>query len=326
MSVRAVKVKPMSEHYTPAQQRIVDELFTRDERPVWESGVKERLKSQLEDSLRADVEAMGTAIFVGKYDLGLIHQCEGRFAAKQQSQFAWTIQMIRGRVAHTAIEIAMMDRDAGAPLDLIDRAVGALSDGSEQESVAAFLKGLDPIDMARLKGEANNAVVGFMSNWPPVDRRWYPRTEESARAYLFGGRVKLGAKYDMAFGPPDGMRARVVIVDFKTGKRHSSHIDDLRYYALVETLRTGVPPFRIASYYLEEADFHVETVTAELLATAVRRTADGIRRIAALQSRAPVMNPGPHCLFCPARDSCEPGLHWITTERPSPAVDDEIEI
>lgn len=316
----------MTADRTPAQQRIIDELFTLEERPVWDADIKGRLKAQLEDSLRTDVETMGTAIFVGKYDLALIHQCEGRFMAKQSSQFAWTIQMIRGRVAHTAIEIAMMDRDAGAPLDLIDRAVGALSDGSEQESVATFLKGLDPIDMARLKGEANNAVVGFMSDWPAIDRRWYPRTEETARAYLFGGRVKLGAKYDMAFGPPDGLRARVVIVDFKTGKRRAGHVDDLRYYALVQTLRTGVPPFRVASYYLEEADFHVETVTEELLATAVRRTADGIRRIAALQRRAPVMNPGPHCLFCPARETCEPGLHWIAAERPSPAEDDDVEI
>ncbi|HVL90111.1 MAG TPA: PD-(D/E)XK nuclease family protein [Actinomycetota bacterium] len=315
----------MTTERTPAQQRIFDELFGREERPVWDGDIRTRIRSELEDSIRAAVDAMGAAIFVGKYDLDLIHRCEGRWAAKNAKEFAWTIQMIRGRVAHTAIEIAMMDPDAGAPLDLIDRAVAALSDGSEQESVATFLKGLDPIDMARLKGEANNAVVGFMSDWPKVDRRWYPRTEASVRVQLFRGRVKLGAKYDMAFGPPDGMRARVVIVDFKTGKRHSSHVDDLRYYALIETLKTGVPPYRVASYYLHEADFHVETVTEELLQTAIRRTADGIRRIAALQSRQPVMNPGPHCLFCPARETCEPGMHWIAAERPSAAPEYEDE-
>ncbi|HEX9697362.1 MAG TPA: PD-(D/E)XK nuclease family protein [Actinomycetota bacterium] len=313
----------MSRERTPAQQRIVDELFTHQDRPVWDAGVRDRVRSGLEDALRADVEAMGEAIFVGKYQLDQIHRCEGRFAATAAREFAWTVQMIRGRVAHTAIEIAMMDPDAGTPLDLIDRAVAALSDGSEQESVARFLKDLDAVDMARLKGEANNAVVGFMSDWPAIDRRWYPRTEASARAHLFGGRVKLGAKYDMAFGPPDGMRARVVIVDFKTGKRHSSHVDDLRYYALVETLKTGVPPFRVASYYLHEADFHVETITEELLGTAVRRTADGIRRIIALQSREPVLNPGPHCLFCPARETCQPGMRWIETERPPGEPADE---
>lgn len=313
----------MSSHLTPAQQRIVDELFTMAERPVWDAGVRDRIRSRLQDAVRTDVEAMGTAIVVGKYPLDMVHRCEGRWVASQARAFAWTIPMIRGRVAHSAIEIAMMDRDAGHPQDLVDRAVAALSDGSEQKAVAEFLKGLDAIDMARLKGEANNAVVGFLNDWPPVDRRWHPRTEASARVQLFDGRVTLGAKYDMAFGASEGMRARVVIVDFKTGKRQPGHVDDLRYYALVETLKTGVPPFRVASYYLEEADFHVETITEELLDTAIRRTADGIRRIVALQSREPNLNPGPQCLYCPARETCEPGVRWIAATRPPAEPGDE---
>ena len=311
---------------TPVQRKILSELFSLEaSRPTYEPGIADRLRAGLEESLRADVEGMGTAVVVGKYDLDLIHRCEGRWVASKAREFAWTINMIRGRVAHTAIEVALLSRDAPHPLDLVDRAVDRLAAGSEQDSVAQFLGGLDPIDMARLKGEANNAVAGFVSDWPPIDRAWTPRAEARVRARIFGGRVALGAKYDLAFGRAKGMQARVIIVDFKTGRRRAGDIDDLRYYALVETIKTGVPPFRVASYYLEESDFHAEDVTEELLETAVRRTADGVRRIAALQTREPTLNPGPQCEWCPQNRTCEPGIKWLATERASsddPAEDD----
>ena len=51
----------------------------------------------------------------------------------------------------------------------------------------------------------------------------------------------------------------MLIVDLKTGLRYQGHADDLRFYALVETLRIGVPPFRVATFYLDTARWEPRT-------------------------------------------------------------------
>jgi hypothetical protein len=72
-------------------------------------------------------------------------------------------------------------------------------------------------------------------------------------------------------------------------------------------LRIGVPPFRVASYYLDTATFHHEDVTVDMLAVAVRRTVDGARKMARLLERdaAAAIAPGPTCTWCSLRHECE---------------------
>ena len=59
----------------------------------------------------------------------------------------------------------------------------------------------------------------------------------------------LSGKYDLTLGTSEpvgeageGMRAGKVIVDLKTGLRNLTDREDLRFYALIETLLVGVPP------------------------------------------------------------------------------------
>ena len=61
------------------------------------------------------------------------------------------------------------------------------------------------------------------------------------------------------------MRAGKVLVDLKTGGFAPSHRDDLRFYALVETLRLGVPPRLLASYYLDGGRLQQEPVSEDTL-------------------------------------------------------------
>jgi hypothetical protein len=75
--------------------------------------------------------------------------------------------------------------------------------------------------------------------------------EGKVRAELFDARVVLSGKTDLALGQADGTTAGKVLIDFKTGGFSPAHIDDLRFYALLETLKIGTPPRLLASYYLE---------------------------------------------------------------------------
>ena len=70
----------------------------------------------------------------------------------------------------------------------------------------------------------------------------------------------LSGKVDLTVGRADGLRAGKVLVDLKTGGFSPSHREDLRFYALVETLRLGVPPRLLATYYLDGGRLQQEAV------------------------------------------------------------------
>ena len=84
-------------------------------------------------------------------------------------------------------------------------------------------------------------------------------------------------------GRPQGRESRKVIIDLKTGRVTQRHREDLRFYALVETLVRDVPPRKLATFYLDSAQPIVEDVTEGVLRTALRRTLDGIHRLIQLQ-------------------------------------------
>ena len=56
----------------------------------------------------------------------------------------------------------------------------------------------------------------------------------------------------------------------------------------------------------------MEDVTADLLASAARRVADGTRALFELRlgGRPPTISPGPACGYCRERDACEGATAW----------------
>ena len=88
-------------------------------------------------------------------------------------------------------------------------------------------------------------------------------------------------------------------------------------------IRTGVPPFRVASYYLDSCSFRAEDVTVELLlTTAVGRVVEGVRRMVELhlKQREPTLTPGPACGWCPRREACDGPALWAA-ERAARGLD-----
>ncbi|MCH7790305.1 MAG: hypothetical protein IH940_12835 [Acidobacteria bacterium] len=104
-----------------------------------------------------------------------------------------------------------------------------------------------------------------------------------------------------------------VLIDFKSGRSMPSHLDDLRFYALVETLRIGTPPRRLATYYLDQGRFLPEDVTVDLLESTVSRVIASAERIVALAEfdGEPTESPGPACRWCAERDDCPSGQRFI---------------
>ena len=146
-----------------------------------------------------------------------------------------------------------------------------------------------------------------------LEPRWRPVAESRLRSDLCQDRVVLSGKVDLTVGRADGLRAGKVLVDLKTGGFAPSHVDDLRFYALIETLRLGVPPRLLASYYLDGGRLHDEAVSEDLLRSALERVVHGVAAAVALkfEAREPVLRPGAPCRWCPLQDSCDVGRRWL---------------
>ena len=108
---------------------------------------------------------------------------------------------------------------------------------------------------------------------------WLPRTQERLEVPLCGGRVVLAGVVDLVLGSPAQDRASVCLVELKSGARRIEHRPDLHFYALLEALRSGAPPFRIATYYSGTGELDAEPVGEDTLVGALSRALDGAIRL-----------------------------------------------
>jgi hypothetical protein len=253
----------------------------------------------------------GEAMWVSKSRLASVHGCEVKHLLP--SDFEWTPATLAGSVAHKAIELALNWRGEPTPAAAVEEALGRIADGNDQKGLA--VSGLGDGDWADLRGRAVDRVTKFMHDFPPLPPAAHPVLEATAK-WKPTGTIELTGKVDLAVGRPEGRESRVLIVDFKTGNRAAHHRDDLRFYALVQTLRQQVPPRKIASYYLDYSEADTEDVTEGMLLSALARTASGIERHIELtvEGASPVKKVGVACRWCPLRNDCPEGRVYLNTD------------
>ena len=296
----------------PAQREVLDALRAPERpRPRYDAGLRAALRVHLEEELGPLAALVDRPAVVTKRALGEVLTCEAHHLASTAAPFEWNVALARGVVVHRAIQLGVFRRDAPPPLELVDDALDRLADDPDA-AVADYLLDLPEAERAELRGAASEVVSAFTELWPPLARTWFPRTETPVRAELCGGKVVLTGRVDLSLGVADGDQAGRVLVDLKTGGASAGHLHDLRFYALLETLRSGVPPLRLATSYLEAGDLAVEDVDEDVLEAAVRRTVQGARAVleVRLGLRSPAITPNPACRWCPAREGCEGAGRW----------------
>ena len=297
----------------PAQEEVLTQLgATREERPRFDAALRHQLRRELNDAIEPMLPDLpdDDTMFVSKHLLGRIMGCEKRFLAEDDEQFEWSVPLARGTIAHKAIELSIHWRREPEPLVLVDESIARLSEGID--GLGEWLQGCTEVERAELRAEANDRVVKFLECWPPLKTSWRPVTESRLRLELHD-RVVLSGKVDLALGQAEGDLAGKVLIDLKTGGFSSQHLDDLRFYALIEAVRLGTPPRLLATYYLDQGRFLPEAVTEDLLYSTVARVIDGIERIldTRKRSREPRTAPGPACRWCVALHHCEIGRRFL---------------
>lgn len=300
----------MDDELSPLQQEIIDSLgVPSDWEPLPDSLVND-LEAMLLEQL-TPIDGMFTAedpLRVNKHFLSTVHGCEKHFLANREKPFAWTVPMARGTVAHKAIELMINWQGPVVPSELVDAAITSIVE-NPRESVSAFLETLPAHDLSELRGHTVQLVTNFSDCFPPIKPQWRPMVEYSAKYSPFERSVLLTARMDLVLGAP----GRRVIIDLKSGYIGPSHRDDLRFYALVESLRSRRAPRRLGTYSLETARLDHEEVTEGVLQAAVRRTARGILLMADLvgKTREPDVRPGNQCRWCPLNDNCSEGKAFL---------------
>lgn len=299
---------------TPAQQDVLDRLAAPlAERPRFDPALGPELRKCLTADLAPLAAELDPAkpLRIDKHLLASVHACQAKWLAEMGTPFEPSVPIVRGTVAHKAIELSLNAAGDPSPGELADWALERVE--STEAWVAEWLAGVGAAERAELRAAVVDLVVKFAECWPPLQQRWRPVTEATWWCALLDERVVLKGRADLTVGTAQGNVAGKVVVDLKTGGFSPTHREDLRFYALVETLRLGVPPRLIATHYLDAGRLDVEEVTVGLLEATVARVTDGIFLAVQLRNgeREPAVRPSAACRWCLVLDSCETGQGYL---------------
>jgi len=294
---------------TEPQRRTLDQLIGA-ERPVFPADLSQRLRDRIEDAARG--LEVTDPIWLGKERLTDRERCEGMFWSKLTGEgppFAHNRATAVGVVQHRAIEVIVGARDALDPHEAAFLAAERTAD--KEDRFREYWRDLARPEQDDLLMEVARRTALFEGSFPPLRelrRDLAPLTELSMKSELLGGSLVVSGKVDLCLGRPDRvepMRAQRLLIDLKTGGAYPQHAEDNRAYALLHTLRFGVPPYRVASFFLEGGTWQAEDVGEEMLFHAAERVIATARTAASLRAgRAPTLTPGRWCAWCPRADVC----------------------
>jgi hypothetical protein len=233
---------------TPMQERTLHSLIGSGRLPDYDRGLQQQLLSRLEEGLEvAGVRQGQEPLWLGKHRLGDAQRCEGLFDAGllgEGDRFEHSERTAAGSLFHAAIEVDVATERRFDPRSVSERAASNRSQADA--SFARFWSSLDEFGRAALIAEAGRHLSLFRDSFPPLVRRWAPQTELPMRVRLIGGAVVLSGTPDLQLG-----RIRRLAIDFKSGRAWPEHPEDMRFYALLLLLRTGVAPYRVATFFLD---------------------------------------------------------------------------
>jgi hypothetical protein len=294
---------------TEQQRRTLDQLIGSD-RPVFATDLAQRLRDRIEEAARG--LELDDVVWLGKERLNDLDRCEGTFWSKLTGEgppFAHNRATAVGVVQHRAIEVAVGARDALDPLEIALLAATRIAE--REERFGEFWREMSRPEQDDLLMEVARRTVLFEGSFPPLRelrRELAPTVEVPMKAMLLGGSLVVSGKVDLMLGRPDRTqphRAQRLLIDLKTGGAYPEHAEDNRAYALLHTLRFGVPPYRVASFFLEGGTWQVEDVDEELLFHAADRVIRAARSAGSLRAgREPALTPGKWCAWCPRAEAC----------------------
>jgi hypothetical protein len=308
-----MSAEPVVLELTPPQRRTLDGLIGSGDRPTFPPDLVPRVRDRIEEAART-VE-LAEPLWLGKSHLADLGRCPGLFESVRRGErgpFAFTPRFAAGRLAHKAVELEVAGREDRDPHGLVEDAAERLR---EDAAFRDYWDGLEPLRRDESLMDAAKTLELFRSTLPPLRRmrrELAPSTEWHVRVELLGGALMLSGQLDLVLGAASAAepnRATRLAIDLKTGRAWPEHAEDMRFYALLLSLRFGVPPYRVATLYLDSGEWQSEDVTARVLERAADRVVEAVRAASASESGRPLpLRPGPYCTWCPRAATCPEAL------------------
>jgi len=289
---------------TVAQREVFDHLLAvGSTRPLAPPALASELKSTIESGCASALDRWPDGrLWVSKSHLSSLLRCEGSLPASAASRTdSYSAAVAVGVVSHKAIQVSHTHRHL-TPAAAVEAAIEASRD---DEKFSLWWDDQSPGLQSDLLCQMISRTVGFLDAFPPLPANWVPRFEESIQAKI-GGLV-LSARPDLVLGRPrSDMRQTMFLCDFKSGSLNDSHLFEAHYYALVATLRFGVPPFRSTVFSLASGEWTDPLIDAEILRATAETVVASVNSYVdiMLARREPVYTADRWCTWCPARTSC----------------------
>ena len=262
----------MSLELTPVQRRTLLDLVEVGGGAAFDPELEARLRERIERGI-ADA-APPHPLRLWKERLNDLGRCQGLFAAaiggeSEPSRYGpWAA---RGTMVHKAIELEIGSSRSYDPHELARRAAFGLQDDRQ---FGPYWRDLDQLERDGLVMAAVETLESFRASFPPLGelrRSLAPVCEHWLEASFGGGHVSVLGKVDLVLNRFDPARSTRVLVDLKTGQARPEHPEDMRLYALLYTLRYGMPPYRVGTLFLNSGVPQTELVDEAVLEHAADR-------------------------------------------------------
>ena len=230
-------------------------------RPRFDPGLAGGLRAWLEDAAYEIVAGRGehaSTLFLGPRQLlGSPTGHHERDAGESLSE-----EVILSRLVHALFRQLVHTGDIDDPLC---DALEALRAG-EGTAVVHHVESLPSSARSALAEAVALHAGNLRGQVPRFAPGWMPRTDDRVATPLAGGRVVLHGVFDLIVGLPQPGTASLCALGLATGGGPWAwHRRSLHYLALLETLRTGTPPFRLALLESSTGRYGVEDVREEHL-------------------------------------------------------------
>ncbi|HEX4127666.1 MAG TPA: hypothetical protein VHX67_08840 [Acidimicrobiales bacterium] len=226
-------------------------------RPRFDPGLAAGLRAWLEDAAYDVVAARGEhapPLFLGPRQLlGSVEE--------QGDDDTTSERLLLSRLVHTLLRQLVHTGEIHDPLaDALD-AVRAGGIGADVRAMEALPVAARTALAETLALHARN-LTALVPRFAPG---WMPRTNDRVAIPLAGGRIVLHGMFDLVVGLPQPRTASLCALGLSTGGPWAVARRSLHYLSLLETLRSGTPPFRLALLESASGRYGVEDVREEHL-------------------------------------------------------------
>jgi len=245
-------------------------------RPRFDPGLAGGLRAWLEDAAYEVVAARGEhapALFLGPRQLlGSPSERNEQGGGEHLSG-----EVVLSRLVHALFRQLVHTGEIDDPLG---DGLEALRAG-DGEAVLRHVESLPSSSRSALAEAVASHAATLRSQVPRFAPGWMPRTDDRVATPLAGGRVVLHGVFDLIVGLPQPGTASLCALGLATGGPWAWHRRSLHYLALLETLRSSTPPFRLALLESTTGRCGVEDVREEHLRAIASHIAAWLTRQAA---------------------------------------------